>query len=204
MMATDSDGNASAGKKWMIRAGWVLLLFVVLGFSLHLFRQQTLTAKNYAPAETAFATVHEEAREIPVQDKLSQGKQIYTSRCVSCHQTNGQGISGVFPPLDGSEWVEGDKGRLIRIVLGGVTGEMEVSGTTYSGAMPPWGMHLDDKEIAALTTFIRQSWSNDTTEVTAEEVKKVRAATQDRSGPWTAEALKKDANTGIPGGEESE
>ena len=117
------------------------------------------------------------------------GEQIYMTRCLSCHQANGQGMASVFPPLDGADWVVGEKDPLIGIILHGVMGEMKVNDVTYSGAMPPWGGYLSDEDIAALLTYIRTSWSNEASEVTAEEVAKVREATADRKTPWTAEEL---------------
>ena len=196
---SDHEG-AGRLRLWSSRMGWALLLFVSLGFTLHLFNQQMSRAQS-ASSETAFVSSRD--KPLPAALQEADGKQVYMTRCVSCHQTNGKGISGVFPPLDDSEWVEGDKGRLIRIILNGLTGEIEVNGTTYSGAMPPWGMHLSDGEVAALSTYIRTSWSNDTTEVTTEEVKKVREAVQDRKNPWTAEELKQEAHTGVPGVEQA-
>jgi mono/diheme cytochrome c family protein len=125
------------------------------------------------------------------------GAEIYSSRCQTCHQKNGQGVPGVFPPVDGTEWVTGDKGRLIRIILNGMTGEVEVSGTTYTGSMPPWGSFLDDEQVAQVATYVRQGWSNDADKVTAEEVAAVREASEDRKQPWTAAELQE--FEGIPG-----
>ncbi len=127
------------------------------------------------------------------------GAQIYSSRCASCHQANGQGVSGVFPPLDGADWVTGDKGRIIRILLHGMQGEVEVQGVAYNGVMPAWQNQLSDAEIAAVITHVRQTWSNDASEVTTGEVGRVREATTGRTAAWTAEEL--NANPGIPGGD---
>lgn len=129
----------------------------------------------------------------------ADGEKIYVTRCMSCHQMDGTGISGVFPPLIGSEWVEGDKGRLIRLVLHGMMGEIEVNGVKYSGAMPPWKSFLNDEEMAAVLTYIRSAWSNEGAPVTAQEVAAVRAATADRNDSWTVEELSQKANQGIPG-----
>jgi len=118
---------------------------------------------------------------------------------MSCHQTNGQGINGVFPPLDGTDWVVGDKGRIVRIVLHGMMGETTVQGKVYSGAMPPWGTFLDDEQVAAVVTYIRSSWSNEADAVSAKEVALVREATKERKTPWTEEELKQEDNLGIPG-----
>ena len=78
------------------------------------------------------------------------GEQLYLSRCMSCHQVDGNGIPGVFPPLNEIDWVTGDKGRLIRITLDGAVGEYDIGGVIYSGAMPPWKNFLNDQEMAAL------------------------------------------------------
>ena len=130
---------------------------------------------------------------------LDDGEAIYMSRCMSCHQTDGAGIAGVFPPLNGTDWVVGDKGRLIRIVLDGMMGETEVQGVVYSGAMPPWKSFLSDEEVAAVLTYVRNAWENDASAVTPQEVGLVREATKDRASSWTAEELKDKANQGIPG-----
>lgn len=137
------------------------------------------------------------AKEIP--NAHNDGEALYLSRCMSCHQVDGNGIAGVFPPVNGTEWVTGDKGRLIRIVLGGVMGPMKVGNVTYGGAMPPWQGFLDDEEVAALLTYMRSAWDNDASAVTAEEVRLVRTATADRTAPWAAEELMLEANQGIPG-----
>ena len=129
----------------------------------------------------------------------ADGEAIYMSRCMSCHQTDGAGIAGVFPPLDGTDWVTGDKGRLIRIILNGMQGETKVKGTVYSGAMPPWKTFLSDEEVADVLTYIRTSWSNEASAVTQQEVASVRKATKDRTSAWTAEELEDKANQGIPG-----
>ena len=127
------------------------------------------------------------------------GEQIYMTRCMSCHQTDGKGIAGVFPPLDGTDWVVGDKGRLIRITLDGMMGETTVQEVVYSGAMPPWKSFLNDEEIAAVLTYVRNAWSNEASAVTPQEVAAVRNATKDRTTSWTAEELEKEENLGIPG-----
>ena len=87
------------------------------------------------------------------------GKQVFTANCVACHQATGKGLPGVFPPLDGSEWVHGDARTLANILLHGINGEIEVAGTTYKGAMPAF-QQLGDAELAAVATYIRSAWSN--------------------------------------------
>ena len=129
------------------------------------------------------------------------GQEIYMTRCLSCHMTNGEGVPGVFPPLAGAEYVTGDKGRLIRMVLNGLGGEITVKGTTYSGMMPPWGGALNDEQMAEVLTYVRSNFGNEADAVTADEVKRVRAHTSDRSEVWTIEELNEEENLGIPEGE---
>ena len=87
------------------------------------------------------------------------GKQLFTAHCVACHQATGKGLPGVFPPLDGSEWVHGDGRTLANILLHGIDGTIEVAGTAYTGSMPAFGQ-LGDAELAAVASYIRSAWSN--------------------------------------------
>lgn len=127
----------------------------------------------------------------------ADGEQIYTSRCATCHQASGKGVPGVFPPVTGTDYVTGEKGQLIRVILHGLSGEIEVGGQTYSGSMPPWGSFLSNEEVAAVSTYLRQNFGNEASEVTPSEVQAVRSAHSDRSQPWTADELVE--NAGIPG-----
>ena len=117
------------------------------------------------------------------------GKAVYGTTCAACHQATGDGVSGVYPPLAGSEWVNGDEAKIARIVLHGLTGPVEVAGETYSGMMPPWGGVLKDPELAAVLTYIRSSWGNKATPVTAAKIASIRAAMTARTTPWTAAEL---------------
>ncbi|MXW64043.1 MAG: cytochrome c [Bacteroidetes bacterium SB0662_bin_6] len=144
-----------------------------------------------APSDhTGPATEYSESKAHPDPiSSLQDGAEIYLTRCMSCHQMNGGGVPGVFPPLTGTDWVTGDEGVLIRIILNGMTGEIEVNGMVYTGAMPPWGSFLNDEEMAALLTYIRTEWGNDGTEITPETVAQVRETVADRAEPWTVEEL---------------
>lgn len=117
-----------------------------------------------------------------------EGEEVYMHNCMDCHQ-DGKGVPGTAPALDGAPWVKGDKGRLIRIVLHGLTGEIEVSGEVYNGVMPAWRNLLSDEEIAAVLTYIRTAWSNDAGPVLPADVDSIRAATADRTRPWTVEEI---------------
>jgi cytochrome c len=125
------------------------------------------------------------------------GSQVYSARCASCHQSDGQGISGAFPSLVGTSWVE-NRGQIIRILLHGLQGEIVVNGETYNGNMPAWGSTLSNEEIAAVITHVRQSWTNDYGEVTVDEVGAVRSATEGRTEAWSPEELQESENQTVP------
>jgi mono/diheme cytochrome c family protein len=130
--------------------------------------------------------------QIPTDGPNSEeGRRVYNMTCAPCHQPSGMGTPGMFPPLAGSDWVntEGHQ-RMIRIVLNGLAGPIEVSGAQYNNVMVPWRDTLKDEEIAAVLTFIRTEWGNKGDAVPAEEVTTVRKATADRGTPWTADELK--------------
>lgn len=116
------------------------------------------------------------------------GAQIYSTRCAACHQADGTGVPDLFPPVVKSEWVSGDPSRLIRIILHGLTGDIEVNGEMYAGTMPPWGS-LSDAEIAAVSTYLRSNFGNKAPAVTAAQVAKLRAQHATRKKPWTVKEL---------------
>lgn len=133
----------------------------------------------------------------PAPGATADGKQLFTANCVACHQATGKGLPGVFPPLDGSEWVHGDARTLANILLHGINGEMEVAGNTYQGAMPAFHQ-LSDAELAALATHIRSSWSNKAEAVPADLFAKERKANP-RTTPWEGGAALKALAAGTPG-----
>ncbi|MBL8997012.1 MAG: cytochrome c [Gemmatimonadales bacterium] len=121
------------------------------------------------------------------------GEKIYQQRCVSCHQVNGLGTPGVFPPLAGSEYADNANVAVpIRIVLHGLQGPIMVKGTEYNSLMPAYGIGIvmSDAEVAAVLTYIRSSWGASASAVTAEDVAREREATKGHSGAMTAELLK--------------
>jgi mono/diheme cytochrome c family protein len=119
----------------------------------------------------------------------ANGQQVFTTTCAACHQATGEGVPGVYPPLAGSEWVTGDDAKVVRILLHGVTGPIEVAGETFNSMMPPWGATLKDADIAAVLTYVRSQWGNKGAPITAAKVASIRAATASRTTPWTAAEL---------------
>lgn len=118
------------------------------------------------------------------------GGAVFSGRCAACHQGTGLGLPGVFPPLAGSEYVNGDPGRLARLVLRGLIGPVTVAGATFNGAMPAWADQLKDAEVASVLTYVRSHFGNSAGAVTADLVAQERAATASRSAPWTVGDLK--------------
>jgi putative heme-binding domain-containing protein len=114
--------------------------------------------------------------------------------CNTCHRDHGRGVTGIYPPLVGSEWVTGDTDRLIKLTLHGIWGPIRVAGRQYEPArgVPPMtaiGLMFSDKEIAAVLTYVRNSWGNDAPAVSEEEVARVRAETKSRRTFYSPEEL---------------
>lgn len=104
------------------------------------------------------------------------GEDVYSRHCASCHQPDGRGVPGVFPPLVGSEWVTGDAKKVISVILNGLRGPITVAGESYDGVMPAWEDQLTDVEIAAVASFIRRMGENDAPPVDAAAVARMRAS----------------------------
>ena len=105
--------------------------------------------------------------------RVAGGEKIYTTYCAPCHQHNGKGAEGRFPPLTDASWVQGDKTKLINVVLNGLEGNIEVNGIGYNGVMPKHAF-LTDEEIAAVLTYLRQNFGNKGEVITNEEVSSLR------------------------------
>ena len=101
------------------------------------------------------------------------GERIYTSNCAACHQPQGQGLPGAFPPLAGSDYLLADPLRAVDIVVHGRSGEILVNGETYNGVMP--AVRLSDAEVAAVVTYVLNSWGNNGPEISPVDVTKVRS-----------------------------
>ncbi len=124
------------------------------------------------------------------------GHEVYfrDAHCVTCHQPDGKGIDPAFPPLAMSNWVTGDPDRLIKLTLHGMMGPFELNGKKYNGLVPmtPFGGMLDDAEIAAVLTYVRNSFGNEATAVQPAQVAAVRDATKSRQSFYMADELLKE------------
>jgi len=97
---------------------------------------------------------------------FQKGKVVFEANCVDCHRLNGKGLPGTFPALDGDPFVNGAPKPVIATVLNGRKGNL--------GQMPAWKDNLDDSQVAAVVTYIRQAWSNQAAGVTPGLVAEIR------------------------------
>ena len=111
------------------------------------------------------------------KDELLAGEKVYATYCAACHQGDGQGAPPRYPPLAESEWVTGDKQRLISLIINGLEGPIEVRGEPYDNVMPQHSF-LSDEEVAEVATYVRQHFGNSADSVSAEEVSSVRNSSE--------------------------
>jgi mono/diheme cytochrome c family protein len=157
---------------------------------------QASWAKPFADGKLKLGSVQQEGylrKLITAPPKATPpGEQVYEMACLPCHQPEGRGLPGVYPPLAGTDWVSGDKARLIKVVLHGLTGPISVNGQPFVAEnpvpMPAMG-GLDDQQMADLLTYMRKEFGRGAAPVTPAEVKAVRSATGSRTEPWTTVEL---------------
>ncbi|HWA08423.1 MAG TPA: cytochrome c [Opitutaceae bacterium] len=128
-------------------------------------------------------------------DPVVYGQKLYESLCITCHQPTGLGVPGTFPPLAGSEWVNGTEERTIRIVMNGLKGPVTVKGNTF-GTVPmppvgPGGQNWTDDKIAAVLTYVRQAFGNTSGPITEERVAEIHAKITAHTDQWTSDELLK-------------
>jgi len=119
----------------------------------------------------------DEIKDNLISGGLVGGPKAYQTYCSACHQRDGKGAPGRFPPLTGTDWVTGDKERLINVVLRGMEGSIKVGDEVYNGMMPQHGF-LSDKEIAEVLTFIRTNFGNEASAIDESEVAESREKLQ--------------------------
>lgn len=109
--------------------------------------------------------------------QINAGKSLFAGTCSTCHQPTGEGLPGVFPPLAKSDFLMSDKSRAIEIVLNGKSGPVTVNGKEFNSVMPPMSQ-LNDDEVANILTYVMNSWGNQSEQISAAEVAKVRESTK--------------------------
>lgn len=132
----------------------------------------TQSAASAAPSSDTMAN----AAASPAANGVaaSHGAKIFQTNCSSCHQANGKGVPGTFPPLAGNATVNGPATKVIHIVKYGLTGKVAVKGTTYNGMMPAWGTQLSNADIADVVTYVRSAWGNHASAVSVTQVAAVK------------------------------
>ena len=172
---------------WIIVLTLTLLFLGMIYFDHH---SGWFNARVYGP----YASVDELELYQPKSGAAAMaahGKQVYEFVCGTCHGVDGLGKPGQAPPLAGSEWVN-TKGyqRVASIPLEGVSGSLEVKGQTWNLSMPAMGAAMSDSDLADVLTYIRHSWGNQGSPVTADDVKALRAKIGAHPQPLTSDVLK--------------
>jgi mono/diheme cytochrome c family protein len=139
----------------------------------------------------------------PTEPTLADlGQNYFTANCATCHQTNGAGLAGQYPPLAGSEYVNGGSWRLGMILLKGLQGPIKVEGQQYPGAaaMPAWGTQLTDKKIAAILTYVRSNFGNHAGPISPDQIADARKEFAGHPDSWhESDLLAVPANKDLPG-----
>ena len=156
--------------------------------------QLSLTTNSFQlhpPVEVVELTA-EEKEALRLERKITSGEKIFAARCASCHQANGLGIEGQFPPLAASEWVTADAGVITNVILKGLKGEIVVNGKTYgtSAAVNMAAVPITDREIANVSTYVRQAWGNSAPEVTEDLVSELRSEYSTKQDQWVGDELR--------------
>jgi mono/diheme cytochrome c family protein len=147
----------------------------ILLFTLALFlfscggksEQSTSAGTNALPQKAAVPTAADDLANHP-------GERLYKQHCLVCHQADGNGVPGMFPPLHDTKWVNGDNETLISIVLHGMDEEIEVNGEIYNTIMAPLP-HLSDQEVTDVLNYVRKRFGSVPADITVEQVAGVRA-----------------------------
>jgi mono/diheme cytochrome c family protein len=155
----------------MKKSGIFLLFIGAVAFS-------GMALKPGVGEETAGVGIARVETAVPVQSVLqasmARGKQVYLQQCLACHMATAIGVEGMNPPLIKTKIVLGDKPTLVKIVLNGMKGNVDIDGDTYHGVMAPHS-DLTDQQIADVLTYVRNSFGNKASAVTPAQVKAIRA-----------------------------
>lgn len=165
----------------------LVAVFMILWAVVYILYSEPLTLSQYGDQRTV-AELSGPAPGAAAAGGAVDGAALFAAQCAACHQATGKGLPGVFPPLDGSEWVHGEPRILANILLHGITGEIEVEGQKFQGQMPAFAQ-LSDAELAGVASYIRGAWSNKADAITAELFAAERKS--DRTTPFEGGAALK-------------
>jgi mono/diheme cytochrome c family protein len=155
-----------------MRSHRLLLLTVLLA----VFLSACTEEKTGAPPQDVGSTVAAnpvEASAGSFEERMAKGRKLYSAHCAACHQANGQGLAGAFPPLAESDYLAAGPAVTINVILNGLTGTITVNGKDYNSVMPNLS-YLSDSEVADIVTFVMNSWGNPGGEASAGEVAAAR------------------------------
>jgi nitrite reductase (NO-forming) len=128
------------------------------------------------------ATASSASGTLSLQDQVHAGQELFAGTCSVCHQANGAGLPGVFPPLAKSDFLAADPKRAMDVVLRGLSGKLKVNGADYDSVMPPMNQLTDD-EVANILTYVLNSWGNPGGQISTDDVKKHRASLAPAAAP---------------------
>ncbi len=193
--STRSKRQRSSTRGWQFFVSCCLLLSVIVA------------PPAVAQSDTA---VHDaETRQgQALAEIMERGKSVYLGNCAACHQPDGSGLPGAFPPLAASDYLAGERKQVLAAALFGLSGPITVNGKEYDGVMPSMG-YLPDEDLAAALTYVLSSWGNDYAAVSVAEVSALRAelgqadraAGERHTGATEGELRYKGAPSAIPPGE---
>jgi mono/diheme cytochrome c family protein len=175
-------------------------LYLICGFALFLAGSsftgfEGMELYDQGPGAAMLAENSGPAAPAAPLSQMDIGKQVYDGNCANCHQASGAGQPGSYPPLGGSEYVNGDPTALSAIMLHGLQGPVTVEGGAYgSQQMPGWATVLNDEKIAGVMTYIRASWGNKADAVKPADVSAARAKFASQSDAYTMDTLMKASN----------
>ncbi|HRQ87299.1 MAG TPA: cytochrome c [Bacteroidia bacterium] len=169
----------------------------------HLFYSLAIPRYYHPDPRPSLGGAGAEAAKVAwIEEWMGEGKGVYNN-CIACHQASGLGIPGQFPPLVGSEWVDGGTSRLGAILLHGINGPFKVGGQTYNQLMPAWNT-LSDEKIAQVLTYVRRTFGTlsegEDGVVTTEMIKAAREEFSAHEAPFAeAELLAIPGDAMLPG-----
>ena len=170
----------------------IFIVFLFCGFGFWAGLYLTQNSGNFAPSAFDLNAPKASLAGGPVafEPDAAKGEKLFLANCAACHQATGLGVPGAFPPLVKSVWVTGSEDRLVKAILAGLAGEIEVNGVKYNGNMPNIGAGLKDAQIAHIATYVRQAWGNVAEPVMDTKVAEVRKAIGNRAQYLPADLLK--------------
>lgn len=179
LQGMDSAPSPSRRTPLTVKIGYAQLILAVMAFAtvpIYALKKSAADGASAVEANIA-AAVADDAEPAPAalsSDPIARGEALFAQNCAACHQPNGEGLPGAFPPLAKSDYLLADPDRAVGVVLRGLIGPVTVNGINYESAMPP--MPLDDTDTAAVLSYVLQAWGNQGPPISPDHVARIRAA----------------------------